>query len=239
MKKNREIKSEIDKLLKGEEVKVTIDPSLSLRELEMREEGVWVLFASSGYLSARRIRRNKYSMKIPNEEILEFFKDTVKVWIREETGVETSKMLDELDEMLQKGEYEGFKSYLERFLESGLSYYDVARSESERFYKGFLLGLLSIAVNGYVVESEVESGYGRLDVVIYPKDRRYGKYAAVFEVKRVDEEKELEELAKEALRQIKERKYYKKMRRLGYKVIGFGIAFCGKKVAIEVEELAG
>jgi len=126
---------------------------------------------------------------------------------------------------------------LKNFLENGLSYYDVARDETERFYKGFLLGMLAIAINGYIVESEMESGYGRLDVVIYPKDKGYGKYAAIFEVKRADGESRLEEKAKEAIFQIKDRKYYSKMESLGYKVIGFGIAFCRKKMVVKVEVL--
>ncbi len=233
VKKNREIKRDIDKLLEGKEVRVSIDTSLSLRELETREEGVWVLFASSGYLSAKRIRRSKYSMRIPNEEILEFFKGAVMEWIKHETKMDMRRMLDGLDEMLHSGRYEDFVEYLERFIEDGLSYYDVAGSESGRFYKGFLLGLLSIAINGRAVESEMESGYGRLDVVIYPKDKTYGGYAVIFEVKRSDDEKELEEIAKRALEQIKERKYYARMKEKGYKVIGFGIAFCGKRTRIE------
>jgi len=151
--------------------------------------------------------------------------------------MEMTRMLDELDIMLREEEYEGFVEYLKRFIESGLSYYDVARNEPERFYKGFLLGMLSIAINGYKVESEMESGYGRLDVVIYPKDKMYGNYAAIFEVKKAEGEKQLEELAKQALEQIRERKYHAKVKERGYEVITFGIAFSGKRVGIEVEIL--
>jgi len=139
--------------------------------------------------------------------------------------------------MLTKGEYEEFKKSLKGFLENGLSYYDVAKDEVERFYKGFLLGLLAIAINGYVVESEMESGYGRLDVVVYPKSKEYGEYAAIFEIKRSSKEDDLETLSKDALKQIRERRYYTKMKSLGYGVIGFGIAFCGKRVKITVDEV--
>ena len=147
------------------------------------------------------------------------------------------RMYDALDEMMEKGEYDKLKEKLEEFLLTGLSYYDVAKNESERFYKGFLLGMLAIAVNGYAVESEMESGYGRLDVVVYPKSKEYGNYAAIFEVKRADKDESLEKISKEALNQIRERKYHSKMKKLGYKVIGFGIAFCGKKVKIQVDTL--
>ena len=90
-------------------------------------------------------------------------------WIEERTSAEMFRMLDELDRMLNKGEYKGFAEHLRSFIESGLSYYDVAKSESERFYKGFLLGILAIAVNGYKVESELESGYGNSTLLFIRK----------------------------------------------------------------------
>mgnify|MGYP000159066794 CR=1 FL=1 len=237
IKSNKNIKMEIDKLLQGKEVSLTIDQWLSLRELEKRKDGVWVLFAKGGYLTAEWVRNSKYAFRIPNEEVLNFFKDAVMEWIEERTDIEMTRMLDELDIMLQEGEYGGFVEYLKRFIESGLRYYDVARDEPERFYKGFFLGMLSIAINGYKVESEMESGYGRLDVVIYSKDKTYGNYAAIFEMEKAKSEKQLEDLAKQALEQIRERKYHAKVKEKGYKVIAFGIAFSGKRVGIEVEIL--
>jgi len=237
VKKNKLLKKDLDMLLERKEVTVRIDPSLSLREMEKKKHGVWVLFASSGYLNARWVDIGRYAFWIPNEEIMMFFKDTVLDWIEEETEEDIRSMYDMLEDMLTKGEYEEFKKSLKGFLENGLSYYDVAKDEVERFYKGFLLGLLAIAINGYVVESEMESGYGRLDVVVYPKSKEYGEYAAIFEIKRSSKEDDLETLSKDALKQIRERRYYTKMKSLGYGVIGFGIAFCGKRVKITVEEV--
>jgi len=236
VEKNPSLKGELEELLQMKEIEKTIDPYLSLRELEKKKEGVWTLLASSGYLSAKRVRGfNKYSLRIPNEELLYFFKDSVMEWIENTCGTNMGKMLNELYELLEKGTYEGFAESLKEYIEGTMSYLDIGGREPERVYKAFLLGILSIAINGYVVESERESGYGRLDVVVYPKERKYGHYAAIFEVKRVEKGENLETFAKQALDQIRERKYYSKMRDLGYKVIGFGVVFCGKKVAIEVE----
>lgn len=235
IQRNAMLKKELDSLLTGKGVIVRVDPSLSLREIERKKHGVWILFANSGYLSAKWIDIGKYEFKIPNEEIMYFFKDTVLDWIEDVTETDVRSMYEALEGMLLKGEYKEFKEKIYNFLINGLSFYDVARNESERFYKGFLLGILAIAVNGYVVESEQESGYGRLDIVIYPKEKNYGKYAAIFEVKRTDKKDKVEKLSKEALIQIKKRKYYSKMQSLGYKVVGFGISFCGKKIAIEAE----
>ena len=100
-------------------------------------------------------------------------------------------------------------------------------------YKAFVLGMLSLGTNGYVVETESESGYGRVDVAIYPKERRYGEYALVMELKRADKEDDIERAAKEAIEQIKEKGYSEKYERLGYRVVPIGIAFHGKKVFTE------
>ena len=232
---NPAVKETIEELLKGEEVIVPLDPWLSLRELEDDPNGVWTLFASSGYISASRIEQDIYSVKIPNRELERFFKRTVMLWLSKLTKTNLPDMYKYLYFMLREGKYiDKFIKKLQGFIVNSMSYHDFAK-EPEGVYKGFLLGMLSIAQSGYKVESEVESGYGRLDVVIYPKEKGYGKYAAIFEVKRADDEGKLEEKAKEALKQIKERKYYTRMKSLGYKVIGFGIAFSGKKAYIESE----
>ncbi|MCD6462086.1 MAG: AAA family ATPase [Thermotogae bacterium] len=232
VEKKTQVKDKLDALLEGKEVKVRLDPWLSLRELEEVPSGVWTLLASSGYLAARYIERKIYTVRIPNKEIEEFFKDVVGVWLKETVGFSGDELYFVLEEMLSDGKVERFKELLDKFIKNSLSYYDFGFEEPERVYKAFLLGMLSIAINGYEVESEMESGYGRLDVVIYPKERRYGSYAAIFEVKRADSEKNLEDLAKQALEQIKGKEYYAKMKEKGYGIIGFGIAFCGKKAMV-------
>ena len=237
IKKNLEIKTHLDILLEGREVKRRVDPWLSLRELEEVKHGVWTLFVSGGYLVTRHVQEDVYALKIPNKEILKFFKNVVSVWLENTTNFPSNDLYDGLMKMLTKGEIEGFTRYFERFIKSSLSYYDFGFEEPERVYKALLLGILSIALNGYEVESEIESGYGRLDVVVYPREKRYGSYAAIFKVKRIDREEKLEEYARKAVEQIRERAYYEKMVRKGFKVIGFGIAFAGKAVHVMVEKL--
>ncbi len=238
IEKNPSLKEKLQELLEGKEIMVGVDPWLSLRELEERKEGVWTLLVSGGYLAARQHSFGRYTLKVPNEEIMYFFKTGVMIWLEKETKVVMGKLIEGLWDLLEKGEAGRFARNLEEYMTNALSYFDVGGKEPERVYKAFLLGILSIAINGYEVESEMETGYGRLDVVVYPREKRYGVYAAIFEVKRVvGREEEIEEKAKEALRQIKERKYYEKMVQKGFKVIGFGITFCGKKARIEIETL--
>ena len=232
IEKNTSLKEDLDTLLEGKEILQKVNPWLSLRELEEVPEGVWTLFVSGGYLIAERQELGMYTLKLPNKEIQEFFKEVVMNWLSRILNIRISELYISLVKMLRHGEKERFAGFLERFIRNTLSYYDFGFEEPERVYKAFLLGMLSIALNGYEVESEIESGYGRLDVVVYPKEKRYGDYAVIFEVKKVDDEEKLEKLAEEALEQIKERKYYAKMKQKTYKVIGFGIAFARKKVSI-------
>lgn len=234
---NPELKEHLDELFQGKEVIRQVDPWLSLRELEEYPEGVWTLLASGGYMTAKYIEEDVYALKLPNKEIRKFFRKAVSRWLRKTVGLNAFEFYQELEKMMKGKGVEKFKEKLEGYLKNVLSYFDVGGDEPERLYKGFLLGMLSIAINGYVVESEKESGYGRLDVVIYPKDRKYGKFAAIFEVKRTEKEEDLERLARGALEQIKEREYFAKMKSLGFNVIGFGIAFSGKRVSLATSKV--
>ncbi|MCD6463095.1 MAG: AAA family ATPase [Thermotogae bacterium] len=237
IREREDLEEELDQLLEGKEIEQIVDPWLSLRELESRREGVWTLLVSGGYLTAKYIEPGTYALKIPNREVVEFFKMAVKSWLDEKTKTNMSVFMKALRDLMKRGKAGAFANILKGYIKNVLSYFDVGAEESERVYKGFLLGMLSIAVNGYMVESELESGYGRLDVVVYPKEKQYGKYAAIFEVKRASEDEGLENLANKALYQIREREYFAKMKALGHKVIGFGIAFCGKKVVVRTTEV--
>jgi len=135
------------------------------------KHGVWTLFVSGGYLIARHVQEDVYALKVPNKEILKFFKNVVSVWLENTTNFPSNDLYDGLIKMLTKGEMEGFTRYFERFIKSSLSYYDFGFEEPERVYKALLLGILSTVLNGYEVESEIESGYGRLDHVMVEKLR--------------------------------------------------------------------
>jgi len=171
IEKNLSLKEKLQELLEGKEIMSSVDPWLSLRELEERKEGIWTLLVSGGYLTAKQYSFGRYSLKVPSEEIMYFFKTGVMVWLEKETKVVMGKLLESLWDLLEKGEAEEFARNLEEYITNALSYFGVGGREPERVYKAFLLGILSIAINGYEVESEVESGYGRLDVVVYPREK--------------------------------------------------------------------
>ncbi len=229
------LKEDLDKLLSKQELIVSIDPFLSLREIDQNPSGVWTLLASAGYLNAYQLSVDEYSVKLPNKEIEKFYKKVVSNWLERKTKVSLYNMFKSLREAVRNGNVEGFERLLERYLTSSLSYFDIGYDDAERVYKAFVLGMLSLATNGYVVETETESGYGRVDVAIYPKDKRYGEYAIVMELKKANSGDKLEETANEAIRQIEEKGYSDRYERLGFEVIPIGIAFHGKKAYLKHE----
>ncbi len=233
---NPYLQEDLDKLLSKEDLIVPIDPFLSLREIDENPSGVWTLLASAGYLNAIQTSMDRYKVFIPNKEIEKFYKTRVMRWIEKKTRFMMYDLIRALDEAVMKGNAEKFSKLLERYLSSSLSYFDIGYDDAERVYKAFVLGMLSLGTNGYFVETEVESGYGRVDVAIYPKDKRYGEYALLMELKRADSEDEIERVAREAIDQIEEKRYKEKYEKLGYKVIPIGIAFFGKRVYVATSE---
>ncbi len=232
---NSFFQDKLDKLLSREDLVVSIDPFLSLREIDQYPSGVWTLLAHAGYINAVWVAPKEYRVFIPNKEIEEFYKERVMLWIEGKAKVSFYEMYSALKETIRKGNVGKFSKLLEEYLENSLSYFDIGYDDSERVYKAFVLGMLSMAINGYVVETETESGYGRVDVAVYPKDKEYGEYALVMELKKADSDEKLDETAKEAIEQIKEKGYSVKYEKLGYKVLPIGIAFHGKRVLVRVD----
>ncbi len=115
-----------------------------------------------------------------------------------------------------------------------MSYFDIGYGDAECVYKAFVIGMLSMSTDGYVVETEAESGYGRVDVAVYPKDKKLGRYAVVMKLKKSMNDEELGRAADQAIRQIYERGYASKYEKMGFEVIPIGMAFYGKKVTVKL-----
>lgn len=169
-----------------------------------------------------RLLPGQYALKVPNKEVLGIFKKSVRAWLLETT---VQKDRRELFAALWDGNAQRLTELISDLLFDTISCHDYAES----FYHAFLTGLSSNA--GYRVESNYENGFGRSDIVV--KDRR-NRRAVVLEAKRAYDEEQMESACGDALNQIREKRYAKKLERDGYKKVGrLGIAFFQKKCLVK------
>ena len=224
---NFEIIEKLEKLLSGEMIEEQIYLGSNMLDLSNNRE-IWQLMLFSGYLTIEeKISLDRYVLKIPNEEVRYFFKETFlsKVIDRK------SNFWNMINSLLKK-EMGKYKYYLQQIILNSVSYHDIGTEEKP--YHNLMLGInLSLDIQ-YNVVSNDEVGKGRADLVLEPLDKR--KAGFIFEFKAAKRESDFERLGKEALEQIKEKSYIHKMKESGVKeIILVGMVFLGKEV-YSVEE---
>ena len=215
----------LQKLFSGESVEENISGNSDLSIL-FDEEEIWELFLFSGYLTIdEKIGEdyeNVYALRLPNREVKEFFKQK---FIDMNFG---ESLFRNTMEALKKNNIDNFEKYLQNIILKSASYYD---GKNEDFYHGLILGMTLYLDRDYYVNSNRESGLGRYDVIIEPKNKNNRGYILEFKV--VKDEKDLENTAKEAIEQIIDKKYDTSLKERGIKDITLiGIAFFGKLVKI-------
>ena len=215
---NSEINDSLEKLFNGERIEEIITDNSDLSSLLSYHE-IWELLLFSGYLTIdKKIDRKLYSLRIPNKEINELFKDE---FIDVNFG---ESLFRNTMEALKKNKIYSFEKYLQNILLKSTSYYDTS---NEDFYHGLILGMTLYLDRDYYVTSNRESGLGRYDVIVEPKNRNNRGYILEFKVAKI--EKDLEKVSKEAIEQIIDKKYDTQLKERGIKDITFlGIAFFGK-----------
>ena len=239
-----EIKSQFEILLKGGNVTVPVDEQIIYNHLDTNPYAVWSLLLATGYLkvvsmiskleAVRTNQRPLYTLTLTNLEVRLMFEQMVQDWFAQTGG------LFRFAEAMLMGDIRGMNRYLNDIMLTSMSSFDGGNNPSiklpENFYHGLVLGLLAENTRDYVITSNRESGYGRYDVVMEPKET--GKPAAIMEFKvfdTLDEEKDLEDTAKNALRQIEEKGYETDLLARGIPVENirkYGFAFRGKKCLI-------
>ena len=189
---------------------------------------IWELMLFSGYLTVdEKIERNLYSIRIPNYEVLEFFKDSFIDINFGERGLFVMMMWN-----LMRNELEEFEEKFQRILLQSTSYHDI---KSEDFYHGLFLGMSLYLDEKYIVRSTIESGLGRFDCSLEPKDKK--KPGFIIEFKATDDESKLEKVAEEAMQQMIDKKYDTALEMTDTKeIIHIGIAFCGKQVKLKYKK---
>lgn len=220
-----DIFEKLEDLFNGKEIFQYIQKGSDFHDLINLEE-IWQLFLYSGYLTVKEEGNNdKYYLKIPNKEVYSFFR---KSFI--ERFITTYTKFSELIDSLENKNIEQFEKYLQEIMLSSLSYLDIDK-EDEKLYHIFMIGLLSILQENYFIYSNRESGLGRYDISLEPKDKM--KTGFILEFKVAKSVEDLERKSIEAFEQIEDRKYDVEMKKRGISdILKLGISFSGKLVKI-------
>lgn len=242
---NSQVKESFESLLNGEEIITELDEQIVYDQLDLDETAIWSLLLASGYLKVERQINNTsdylnwkqlYSLKLTNFEVKIMFAHMVKSWFSNTGGDYHAFM-----KAMLSGDVESMNAYMNRISLRTFSYFDVGGEdtsmiEPERFYHGFVLGLLVEFIDRYEIRSNRGSGFGRYDVMLNPRNKMDVAIILEFKVMNPKKEKDLEVTVQNALDQIKEKKYREELLDIGIdenKIIEYGFAFKGKEVLIE------
>ena len=215
----------LEKLFDGEGLRQNISGTSDLSKL-LNENELWELLLFSGYLTIEeKIDQKNYILRLPNKEVKELFKDS---FLEKYFG--RGNKLSDLMEALTENRIGDYEENLQEILLTSVSYNDTKKG-NEAFYHGLIMGMDLYLEGEYITKSNIESGLGRYDFLIEPKNK--SKRAFIMEFKSTDNIEKLEEVSKEALKQIEDKKYDVSLKQNGIREITYiGIAFCGKEIKI-------
>lgn len=236
-----EVKKDLEKLIKGEGIEKVVDDSIVFSDVEKSSDTIWSFLLFSGYLkiTGKRLKEGllNCTLAVPNKEVGYLYNNIVLGWFKQ------SIHNDKLDFMLKSlisGDIKTFSKIFREFVEKTFSYFDTSGKEAEKVYHAFVLGLMVNLQDSYEIRSNRESGYGRYDVMLIPRD--FKQKGIVFEFKKIDkeDEKDLDAAAEAALLQIEEKNYKQELVDRGVKsTVEIGAAFEGKNVLIKYREVSG
>ncbi len=243
-----EIKMSMENLLKGEHLYKEIDEQIIFEQLDTEgghtgdENAIWSLLLASGYLKAESYTLNEdtgidlYELALTNKEVQIMFRKMIKKWF---SG--TGTVYNGFIRALLQDDVKSMNAYMNRVALATFSYFDSGKNPSmetqpERFYHGFVLGLAVELAERYIITANRESGFGRYDVMMEPKNETDNAVIMEFKVRDSREEKSLEDSADSALKQIEEQRYEAALKNRGIsgdRIRKYGFAFEGKEVLIK------
>ena len=241
-----DVKEKMEDLLRGQAITVNFDEQIVYNQLDDNEEAIWSLLLASGYLKVQNIDYRwitfepLYTLDITNIETLSMFMTMFRGWFKNKDA-----NYNDFVKALLKGSLKEMNIYMNDVALATFSSFDTGKkpsekSQPERFYHGFVLGLLVELRDRYQIRSNRESGYGRYDVMLTPVTEVDDAIVIEFKVHEPDEEKSLQDTVRTALDQIKEKNYDAELLLQGIpadRIRHYGFAFEGKKVLIGQDEI--
>ncbi|RZI45095.1 AAA family ATPase [Rickettsiales endosymbiont of Peranema trichophorum] len=231
-----EVKREFEELLQGKVVTQPLCENLVLPEIEERPEALWSLLVYAGYLKvlSRRLEEETIAeLCIPNKEVSFVYSRAIKRWFTKAT---IPGSYNSFVRSLMDGDMEKFEMYITSYIMQSGSYFDFNKNTPERVFHVFILGLVVGLRGEYYIRSNQESGLGRFDVVMLPKQS--GRAGMLLEFKATNDPKKLKAKAQEGLKQVKDNQYLELFRQNGVKeVLAIGLAFCGKQLCLVNEKV--
>ena len=237
-----DIKISMENLLKGRHLYKEVDEQIIFDQLDADENAIWSLFLAGGYLKAESCAFNEdtgadlYELALTNKEVQIMFQKMIRKWF-----TRSGTVYNGFIRALLQDDVKSMNAYMNRVALATFSYFDSGKNPSvetqpERFYHGFVLGLAVELADRYIITSNRESGFGRYDVVMEPKNGTDNAVIMEFKVRDSGEEKSLEETADAALKQMEKQRYEADLESRGFpgdRIRKYGFAFEGKEVLIQ------
>ena len=232
---DEDITEKLYSLIRGDKVLARIDQNVVYRSLTDDPTNIYSLLLVAGYLKTtiKELQADgSYlcQVSIPNKEIASVYKSEILAHLMK-IGAVSRTTADKIAESLFLNDYAKLEKAIAEYMDKAISFYDTA---SESFYHGLVLGLISMMESQYKIKSNRESGKGRFDICLMPRNNKYPGMIMELKWKKSLDENELALLADEAICQINSMEYDSEMKSEGIeKILKFGIAFSGKRVCIK------
>lgn len=232
------LEKDLEVLLSGGKITCVINQQVSFPSLKQDEQSIWSFLLFCGYLKASNYRKRDvedlYDLEIPNMEVRALFQETVVRWINDAMGYNVGR---KIREDLSEGNIEEFLEELKELVKVTLSVHDTKGKEPEIAYHMLVLGMVAHVSVEYHIRSNRETGIGRYDVVLEPKDPKQQGYVFEFKQANGKSDKAVKKAKQEALDQIKTKQYTTDMHARGIKeIVCVAMVFKGKKLHTDFEQ---